>query len=280
MHYKVLFNLYYNGLSKALFFTLSLCTAKCFKTIHMHTSRQWIEHFRNNLRYHRINWDLSPTVSPEETAIILRSLQAWQLGETSDGKNLLRAVTKYAQQHNDPDYVQAMTLFIMEEQKHGKNLGRYLDAIGQPRIKKDWGDTLFRKFRGFNTSMEMWTLAVLTVESAAQVFYQALKDATYCVLLKQICRDILIDEACHIAFQTERMTIIFEQKSGHGKMICAPLYKFFYFGTALAVWIGHRRLLRAGGNTYRGYMRKMHYKYIKTLHRITSPKAKLQPAFI
>lgn len=246
----------------------------------MHTSRQWIEHFRNNLRYHRINWDLEPAVSPRETAVILRSMQAWQLGETSDGHNLLRAVTKYAHRHNDPDYITAMTLFIREEQKHGENLGKYLDAIGQPRIKKDWGDTLFRKVRGFNTSMEIWTLAVITVESAAQIYYQALKDATYCVLLKQICRDILIDEACHITFQTERMAIIFEQKSSFGKMICAQLYRCFFFGTALTVWIGHHRLLKAGGNTYKGYMRKMYFKYIKTLHRITHPQHMPQAAFI
>lgn len=246
----------------------------------MHTSRQWIEHFRNNLRYYRINWDLAPSISPRETAIILRSMQAWQLGETSDGHNLLKAVTKYARRHNDQDYITAMTLFIKEEQKHGENLGRYLDTIGQPRIKKDWGDSLFRWFRGFNTSMEMWTLAVITVESAAQIYYQALKDATYCVLLKQICRDILIDEACHITFQTERMAIIFEQKSAFGKACCAPLYKFFFFGTAATIWFAHKKLLKAGGNTWQGYMRKMHYKYIKTIHRSTIPVTKPQPAFV
>lgn len=246
----------------------------------MHTSRQWIEHFRNNLRYYRINWDVQPSISSRETATILRSMQAWQLGETSDGHNLIRAVTRYAEKHDDPDYIEAMKLFIKEEQKHGENLGRYLDAIGQPRIKKDWGDSLFRWFRGFNTSMEMWTVAVLTVESAAQIYYQALKDATYCVLLKQICRDILIDEAYHITFQVERMTILYDQKSPAGKMICAPLYKLFFFGTALTVWFAHRRLFEAGGNTYHSYMRKMHYKYMRTFHRLTAPKTKPEPALI
>jgi hypothetical protein len=36
--------------------------------------------------------------------------------------------------------------------------------------------------------METWTLAVIVVESAAQIFYQSLKDATGCRLLKQICK--------------------------------------------------------------------------------------------
>lgn len=56
--------------------------------------------------------------------------------------------------------------------------------------------------------MELWTLIVLIVESTAQIFYQALKDATNCPLLKQVCTDILIDEAHHITFQTERLALI------------------------------------------------------------------------
>ena len=113
------------------------------------------------------------------------------MGETSDGHNLIRASTKYSARIDDLLYVDAVKLFIKEEQKHGNNLGKYLDAIGQPRIKKNWGDTMFRKIRYFNTRMELWTLAVITVENAAQVFYQSLKDASRCSLLKEICTDYL-----------------------------------------------------------------------------------------
>ncbi len=123
-----------------------------------------------------------------------------------------------------------MQLFIKEEQKHGENLGRYLDMIGQPRIKHNWGDTLFRRARHFNTSMESWTLAVLTVENAAQVFYQSLKEATSCILLKQICREILTDEAYHIQFQRERMEQLFEAKSTlPGRIFSRLFYKSVLF---------------------------------------------------
>ena len=152
----------------------------------MSTTKQWFCYFKNNLEMERINWNQPPGISQAEIKRILKSLQAWQLGETSDGKNLLKACSKYATKTGDLHYVKTMELFIKEEQKHGNNLGRYLDIIGQPRIKKDWGDSLFRKIRGFNTSMELWTLAVITIENAAQIFYQALKDATQCKLLKEI----------------------------------------------------------------------------------------------
>ncbi len=33
----------------------------------------------------------------------------------------------------------------------------YIDLISERRVKSNWGDTLFRKVRYFNTSMEIWT---------------------------------------------------------------------------------------------------------------------------
>ncbi|MBW4890675.1 ferritin-like domain-containing protein [Mucilaginibacter sp. HMF5004] len=237
----------------------------------MQTSKNWIAHFNNNAEVFRVNWNLRPTVTPQEVETILPSLQAWQLGETSDGANLLSASTKYAGKIGDVDYVEAVKLFIKEEQKHGNNLGRYLDAIGKPRIQKDWGDSLFRKVRYFNTSMEIWTLAVIVVESTAQIFYQALKDATNCQLLKQICTDILIDEAYHITFQTDRLQVIFDGKTTTAKSWRKYAYKLFFYLTATTVWLAHKQLFRAGGNTFGTFTKKMRQKYYKTIDRITAP---------
>ena len=51
----------------------------------MQTSQGWINHFNLNARKQRVNWDLQPTITDQEVAAILPSLQAWQLGETSEG---------------------------------------------------------------------------------------------------------------------------------------------------------------------------------------------------
>jgi len=241
----------------------------------MFTSNKWIAHFESNAKQQRVNWNLQPEISTTEIENILPSLQAWQLGETSDGAHLINAATNYAIKIGDSDYVKAVHLFIKEEQKHGSNLGKYLDAIHKPRIHKNWGDSLFRKIRYFNSSMEIWTLTVITVESAAQIFYQCLKDATGCVLLKQICKDILIDEAYHIDFQTERLAILFETKSAAEKFIANKLYTIFFFTTALVVWMAHKRLFKAGGVHFKKFMRKMKYKYIKTVYCTAFPKKKL-----
>lgn len=241
----------------------------------MYTSKYWINHFKANALEQRVNWDLGPSLTENETTTILKSLQAWQLGETSEGAHLIAASTKYANKIGDPHYVDAVKLFIKEEQKHGNNLGRYLDLISQPRIKKDWGDSLFRKVRYFNTNMEIWTLAVIVVESTAQIFYQALKDATRCALLKEICTDILIDEAYHITFQTERLAIIFEGKSAFSKAWRKIAYKYFFYATSSLVWFAHKKLFKAGGNTFASYSKKMEHKYLKTLKRITETEVAL-----
>ena len=234
----------------------------------MKTSQQWYEYFQGNLKNERIDWKILPTIKLEELMPVLSGIQAWQLGETSDGKNLVRASTKYAKKIDDPFYVSAVRLFIKEEQKHGNNLGKYLDAIGQPRIKNDWGDSLFRRVRYFNTSMELWTLTVITVESTAQVFYQSLKDATQCKLLKQICTDILIDEAPHISFQMERLQVIYDAKSKLNKTITFYVYKLFYFLTILVVWYAHKKVFKEGGNSFGKYLKLMSHKFGKTLARI------------
>ncbi len=233
-----------------------------------HTSLFWKTHFQTNLTFQRVDWNQQPKITKEEKEKILYSLKAWQLGETSDGRHLLAAASKYAASIGDADYVDAVKLFICEEQKHGSNLGKYIDVIGEKRVKKDWGDTLFRKIRYLNTSMELWTIAVIIVESAAQVFYQALHDATQCPLLKSICRDIIIDEAHHIKFQNERLSIIFQKKSFYSRVVSISFYSVLFFGTIHAVWYGHRKALKAGGVSKKDFMREMYYKFFRSMQVI------------
>jgi len=236
----------------------------------MHDSIFWVNHFKNNLTKKRIDWSEKPNIIESEREAILYSLQAWQLGETSDGAHLLMAANRYADKINDQNYVQAVQLFIQEEQKHGRNLGCYIDRIKEKRKTKDWGDSMFRRVRYFNRSMELWTIAVIIVESAAQVFYQALHDATHCTLLKSICRDIMIDEAHHIKFQNERMHIIFQNKSFYNKAFSIGGYAVFFFITIHAIWFGHHRAFKAGGIVKKEFMRLMYYKFFTSMRFIHS----------
>src|SRR5262245_8205438 len=58
----------------------------------MVTSAEWVDYFRANAeRARSIPWGRGAGITPEEHSAIARSLQAWQLGETSDGRHLRAA---------------------------------------------------------------------------------------------------------------------------------------------------------------------------------------------
>jgi len=236
----------------------------------IHTSLYWKNHFTVNLQKQRVDWSLAPSITEIQKEKILYSLKAWQLGETSDGRHLLAAASSYAAKTGDPEYVNSVKLFIKEEQKHGNNLGKYIDRIGEQRLKRDWGDTLFRKVRYFNRSMELWTFTVIIVESAAQIFYTALRDATNCTLLKSICNDILIDEAHHIKYQNERMYIIFREKSFYNKALSLLFYSTLFFLTIHAIWFAHKKAFVAGNISRKDFMREMYYKFFRSMQFLHS----------
>src|SRR5262249_40878307 len=113
----------------------------------MRTTADWLAYFRANAaRVRPIPWEKGADVTPMQLNTIACSLQAWQLGETSDGRHLRAAAARYAAQVGDAHYPAVVDLFIREEQRHGAMLGRFLDLAGVGRITSNWGDSLFRAF--------------------------------------------------------------------------------------------------------------------------------------
>src|SRR4051812_33254484 len=95
---------------------------------HVRSSLEWIDYFERNAATQRpIPWESGAAVTDSELAAFAVSLRGWQLGETSDGTHLQAAAKHYAAAVGDPEFVQAVRLFIAEEQRHGANLGRFLD---------------------------------------------------------------------------------------------------------------------------------------------------------
>src|SRR5262249_30477148 len=112
------------------------------------TTAGWLRYFESNLAKSRlIPWERGAEATPAELDAIGRSLQAWQLGEASDGGHLRVAAARYAARVGDADYPAVVELFIREEQRHGEMLGGFLDLAGVGRVTANWGDSLFRSFR-------------------------------------------------------------------------------------------------------------------------------------
>lgn len=220
------------------------------------TTAAWVDYFRANAGTGRaIPWRSGVALTDAERAAIGRSLQAWQLGETSEGRHLRAAAVRYAARVGDADYPAAIDLFIREEQRHGAMLGRFLDLAGIGRVEADWGDGLFRAARYWLTNMEAWTTPVVMVETLAMVYYNAIRRATGSRVLRTICRQILADEVPHVRFQCERLARILRGRPRFGLWLTMLAQRLGFLVVLLLVWLGHRRALRAGGYGWRRYWR-------------------------
>jgi hypothetical protein len=214
------------------------------------TSAEWVAYFRANAaNLLDVPWGDGPGASPDELAPILASLRGWQLGETSDGAQLRATAERYGAKINDPDFVEAIKLFIAEEQRHGETLGLFLDLAGVPRKTWDWGDAVFRVFRHFRLRMEVWASVVVMVEVHAMIYYAAVRRSTGSPVLRRVCEQILRDEVPHIRFQCERLALIRRNRNGILRWLTAGVQRALFGGITVAVWVGHRRALRAGGFT-------------------------------
>lgn len=242
------------------------------------SAADWLDYFQTNAtRLRPLPWERGAEVTAAELAAIGRSLQAWQLGETSDGRHLRAAAAQHAAQLGDPDYLASIEMFIREEQRHGATLGRFLDLAGPGRLTKDWGDGLFRAARYCLTNMEAWTTPVVMVETLALVYYNAIRRATGSALLRSICTQILSDEVPHLRFQCERLADLLRRRSRVGLACTMLAHRLAFLGVVVLVWLGHRRALRAGGYGWRRYWRAA-WDRMRVCWRLMQPRRYEWPA--
>lgn len=220
------------------------------------SSEEWVAYFEaNSKRLLTIPWEAGAGLTPEELSLVAGSLPSWQLGESSDGARLMAAARLHAASTGDPAFVDVVQMFIKEEQRHGGDLGRFLDLAGVPRKTWDWGDAVFRRVRHLITRMELACCVLITVEIHALLYYAAIRRATGSEVLRRICQQILVDEIPHIRFQCERLAILHRGRPRILRSLTLAAHRVLFGGVTLAIWFGHRRALRAGGFTFGRYWR-------------------------
>lgn len=209
-----------------------------------------------------IQWNEPDILSADEKKRITSSIQQFQKGENSDGKNLF---SKSAQLQ-DSHYTASIKNFIKEEQNHSKALGTFMDLHSIERIQKHPLDFIFKsllKLFGIGGIVVTLTCA----EIISMVYYDALKRATQSKLLTQICDAILEDEVEHLKFQSHSLFVIY--KNNFFKSILLGFYHSVLIrGTLVVVWFYHKEVLREGGikNMAVFYDRVMKEYYIVKLN--------------
>jgi hypothetical protein len=171
-------------------------------------SKSWCAFFEANRVVPRTQpWNHEYKLSRAEARSIRKSIQQFQLGEGAEGRCLLKRGRAFAQTAADPYFVEALALFIKEEQRHSGQLLRFMEQQGIPALGGHWVDHVFRRLRVL-AGLELELRVLVTAEIIAVPYYRALGRATGSELLRAICESILVDEAGHLRFQASMLSRI------------------------------------------------------------------------
>ena len=98
----------------------------------MRSSSEWVHYFRGNVHVTlmTIPWESGYRLSTVERRVLCGSLRGFQAGESSDGRRLLHYGQRYAERTGDVDYVEALRLFVAEEQRHADDEDQDVHGVG------------------------------------------------------------------------------------------------------------------------------------------------------
>ncbi|MFE9406365.1 ferritin-like domain-containing protein [Streptomyces sp. NPDC006530] len=184
------------------------------------------------------DWAVGATLHPSVWA----GIQRFQVGEDGDGANLSRK----ADQAGDPDYADAVRLFIAEEQNHARLLARLLAAGGVPTLAGHWSDTVFvrlRRLMGLRTEL----LVLMIAEVVALRYYRALRDGTDDPLTADVAARILSDEQRHVPFHCERLHASLADLPGAVRRPAMALWRVLVLAVSAIVAADHGPGLRRLG---------------------------------
>jgi rubrerythrin len=243
----------------------------------MPSSLEWCIYYEQNASsLLDIPWQVGADLTPDEVVAIAQSLKEFQAGESSEGTHLLRYSQEYAKRTGDQDYVAAIRLFIVEEQRHARDLGRFLTLNAIPLVHTTFADRVFRRWRRLIGGLEVSIGVLLTAEIIAKVYYAVARDATRSIVLRRLCEQILRDESRHVQFQAEQLGKLRADRSWVGMVATMSLQRFLYLGTVLVVWLVHCKAIRRGGLACGGWWKSCWAEFRAAFAR-PSPNHAMRP---
>lgn len=158
--------------------------------------RQYFEQRRDRAR--PIIDDVSE-IPPALRAPLAASLARFQLGETGEGRIVGDLRRRARAWDLDPDYLEALRLFIAEEGRHAAILGVAVRALGGRTLRRTWSADAFARVRRLaGPGAEL--LVLLAAEVAALSIYSAFVQQLPAGSLRDALDEIARDEAVHLRF--------------------------------------------------------------------------------
>ncbi len=214
----------------------------------------WLRYFSFNARAVRdIPWEIGADLPAEEVHIVVPSLREFQIGESSDGSQLLCAADRWAARAGDESLPEAIALFVAEEQRHAAELERFLLINGQGIERRNTADTAFRVLRHLTGGLEGSLVVLMTAEIIGYAYYSALRAGTGSSLLRSLCDVFLRDEALHLLFHIDTLA---RARRGRTRAELWPgwvVSRILMGGAASWAWLRHREVFTRGGLTFTGF---------------------------
>ncbi len=226
-------------------------------------SRSWCRHFLAKATApDRLPWNDPTPLSRDEFQCIQNSIQQFQLGEGSSGRRLLQRGLDYSRAAGDPDFVDALQLFVKEEQRHSAHLLRFMEREGIAAVSSHWVDTIFRRLRVL-AGLELSLRVLVSAEIIAVPYYQALGAATQSPLLQAISARILHDEAAQLRFQASMLSRLTASRTLFADRIVSALQRLFLVATCYVVWFNHRSVFHAAGYSRQGFLAESLWEFYR-----------------
>ena len=153
-----------------------------------------------------------------------------------------------------PALVRIAELLIREEQRHAALLRAFMEDHHIALKSTDWTDRVFRLVRRL-AGLELYLCVLISAELIGIVYYRALESATDCQRLMVICRGLVSDELAHVGFESQLLLALRTDRAAAVQALLRLAHRAFFAGTAGAVWLTHRSVLRQGGYGARSFLR-------------------------
>ena len=212
--------------------------------------KDWILYFSDNDKQRlEINLSEETTLSVAEKRLIFPSIRAFQRGEGSDGRYLLKSVNEFVKKSGKIEYLKAMEWFVKEENWHSAYLKKYMDYHHVRVLKNSFLDYVFRKLRQLG-GLRCEVTILVTAEMIALTYYDALSKCADSAALKSICDQMLHDELPHIMFQS--YTLSHFRTRGIDKFLRILIMEI----TLIFVWAAFHNVYHAGGYDFGRFIKE------------------------
>ncbi|HET6426657.1 MAG TPA: ferritin-like domain-containing protein [Planctomycetaceae bacterium] len=221
-------------------------------------SADWSRHFEHRAQTRPpLPFARGVHLTNDEQRDLLPSIAIFQRGESGEGRHFLRVAAVHAQHVGDAGYVTALQQFIAEENMHAAMLGEYLDAYQFPRLTGEWTDNGFRRLRHL-AGLETAITVLVTAEVIAMVYYAALRKASRCPVLKELCEQVLDDEVFHLHFQGQRLGILQRRRGRLGRCVSSVVFTVLLDAAGRLVWGTHRAVFARAEMSFAEYQHRLH----------------------